>query len=194
MKKLRNMMMALSLFSAMAATTAFGQWSFTFNEYGTGTWSAFGTFSVSGTTATDPVSGLTTWAYHLPSNQPPFGGLLNGDVVVMEPDGTTPSDLIRFGGTGNANRWIYVFSLGSEGNPADVASLPAFQAGYQTVVESGAETATYVAAATNPGGITSSTTTYNFTSTVVPEPSTFALAGLGGLVMVVARRRQTARK
>ena len=106
MKSLRKILLVASLTSAMAAATALSQpfpnalWSF--NEQGLGLFNGGTTIGYSlGTNRVDPVSGMSTLWYSV--GGPP---VLAGDVVLIEPQTSQISDLIRFDGQGG----LYFFS------------------------------------------------------------------------------------
>lgn len=140
---------------------------------------------------TDPFSGMTTLAYQLP-----FPGV-PGDVQLIEPGVPQPniSDVVRFDG----NFHLYFFSDNTDGPPFDPADvgLPPPSAALQSVVllevgPEGNNGAYWNPGFTGPGGNTAGAD-YFFVSDAVPEPTTLALVGLGGLLLTRRRRLQNVR-
>jgi len=196
MKSLRKILLVASLTSAMAAATALSQpfpnalWSF--NEQGLGLFNGGTTIGYSlGTNRVDPVSGMSTLWYSV--GGPP---VLAGDVVLIEPQTSQISDLIRFDGQGG----LYFFSDLEPGelnpDPADVPQLPApiNPVVLNEVGPEGNNGAFYLPGPGMPGfdptGVLPGLQ-YQFISDV-PEPSSMALlitgAGLLALKLVRSKR------
>ncbi len=144
-----------------------------------------------------PIPAPATLYYVLPGQgETGWGGVMEGDVVVTEPDGTI-SDVLRF--VSSTNR-VYVYSdLGSD--PADVGIPSVLWTDSSVFVpEEGTELGwngihyTPIANGEAQPGFLSTTIpwteapwfSYVFTSDV-PEPATMSLLALGGLVSL--RRR-----
>jgi hypothetical protein len=195
MKPVTRVLLAFALTSTIAATTAVGQpfanelW--TVDENGPAILSprsGGGLVGYSnGSYRQDPISGLTGWYYGL-------GGLIYvpGDVLLIEPQTSQPSDLLRFDAGG-----VFFFSEREPGEPypdmADVFQLPA-PINPVILLEVGPEgnnRAHYAPDLGMPGYADPAIfpgLQYDFISDV-PEPSTFALTGLGAVALMIFRRR-----
>jgi hypothetical protein len=191
MRHLTKVLLASVLTSALGLATASAQNKLvTVDELGNGDQS--GMPLASGITV-EPFSGIATLTYTLL-----FPGT-RGDVVLLEP-GPTPqqiSDILRFDGNGS----LYFFSEREATDvppfdPADVAQLPSPVPGMPivTLQEIGAEGNNGAFYTPNPGDPGFDSTvgllSYHFISDAVPEPTTLALAGLGGLLLTRRRRNQ----
>jgi hypothetical protein len=172
--------LALSATSAFALTIAV-------DEFGHVTVTG-GSSIGAGALALDPISGKTTMAYNLGFATNP------GDVQLFEPPtpSQTPSDLIRF----TANGQMFFFSDFSTSDPADSPAdvgIPALQTNVTSVNEVGAEgnnSASYTPGAAGIGGNATNGVIYSFVSDgTVPEPNSLFLAGLGGGLLLLVRRR-----
>ena len=125
--------------------------------------------------------------------------LVAGDLFLIEPGNTNFSDVIRFnpaGTGGNAGYPASVVFYSDNGDgvdaPADVGSPFAFYANQLFVQEVGTEGNNgyvYTPVAGQPGYVAGFSVTYNILSDV-PEPTTFAMTGLGVAALIISRRRK----
>lgn len=121
----------------------------------------------------------------------PFAGV-QGDVFLTEPGSGAILDVLRFNGDGT----LIFYSDNTDGfdAPADTPSPPgSFYTNTVTIPEVGTElfnSATYTPTANQPGFRPGADPlTYVFVSDgVVPEPSSIAMLGLGGLLALGAAR------
>jgi hypothetical protein len=139
----------------------------------------------------EPISHISTLHYILP-----FYGFTNrmGDVVLMEPTTAgTISDIVRFDGVGNV--WFFSEREASDVPPfdlADVAALPMVWTNNFVFLDEigpeGQNGAIYTPLRDQPGwyGVD---VTYQLISDI-PEPSAFALLGLGAAALMIFRRRR----
>lgn len=165
---------------------------YTLDERGAGTLTVLSnTTTLSFTVAPEPISGISTLVYTLPSVTAP------GDILLQEVPGGPPSDILRFDGQGR----VFFFSDGIDGidGLADVLQLPAPIAPNLMFMEVGPEGGLngywgYTPVAGQPGfDPTKPGAVFNFISDV-PEPTATALAGLGGLLMVLRLRHKARRQ
>jgi len=144
----------------------------------------------------DPSGGLTVpvLVYTVPLP------LVTGDVVMTEPGNPTggpDSDVVRFWNpTGINQTQIIFYSDFSPTDPPDAPAdtgLPAQLFNPIIIPEIGPEGnngAVYTPPAGGPGAFPGALIQYNIISDGrVPEPSTMALAGLGGLMLLALKRR-----
>jgi len=139
----------------------------------------------------DPISGQSTLSYILPFQ------VIPGDVVLTEPATGQTNDIIRFGG-GEVGV-VYFFSDPFEPPEPGVLAdgpLPVPQANSVVLTEVGPEAGPngyfgYQPGHSLPGGTTvfSQVPNYDFYSDgLAPEPSSFAVLALGGLLAFNKRR------
>ena len=187
MKRFARMFLAFS-FMSVIATSALGQAAgpaFTFDELGNG-FDPAGAPLPSGI-GIDPLSGIATLFYILPFAP------TSGDVLIFETDNqNVPSDLLRFE---QPNNTVFVFSdVGTNDpgpDPADVGlPPPPFQPNNVSIFESGPEGnngAVWAPPPGGPGAAAGFAVQYNFISDI-PEPTTLALVGMGGVLALICRR------
>lgn len=199
MKKFTKMLLALGFATAMV-TPAVAQLNvqFAFDEYGNGVMTGGvpadpNPYTVPHAQAIDPISGITTLCYSL-STLTTTGAVTTGDILLYEQVGDQPvlSDIFRF-----YQQKLYVFSAPEAGEPfsslADVGLVPVMTPNVS--LTEGLNGATYKPLTfTDPGYWDSRgpVFTYTFISDV-PEQSTLALLGIAGGVLVISRRRPSAR-
>jgi hypothetical protein len=199
MKPFAKTLLALGFATAMV-TPAVAQLNvqFTFDEYGNGVMTGGAPadpnpYAVPHAQAMDPISGITTLCYFL-STITTTGSVTIGDILLYEQVGGQPvlSDIFRF-----YQEKLYVFSAPEAGEPssslADVGLAPVMTPNVS--LTEGPSGATYKPLTfTDPGywGARGPFFTYTFISDVL-EPSTLALLGIVGVLLVVSRRRQSAR-
>lgn len=206
MKTSKKVFLRLAVFCALVVTfgtVATGQIPVTVTLYETGLGSL-----------TNPLGGATIPSQMLADPGP--GGLQlaltftlagapalqTGDVRLLEPGGGTNevfSDLIRFNPATNGTDYLVFYSgltLGEppDGDKADTGLPSQFYSNLIELSEIGAEGnngVVYTPVAGQPGFDTTGTyaITYNIISDV-PEPSVFALAGLGAAALLVFHRRR----
>ena len=175
------------------------QYVFTFDEFGNGN---FNGTPVQGVLSADPSGGITSspvLVYTLPI------GLFDGDLLLTEPGapGNTYSDVVRFWNpTSSTTSQVIFYSDFSSTDPADAPAdvgLPNQLFNPVVINEIGPEGnngAVYSPPQNTPGfDYAGAVIQYNIVSDgVVPEPSTMALAGLGGgLFLLWLKRRNQAR-
>ena len=176
---------------AASATAALGQVGqmITLDESGNGYITPSQPFAF--TSATEPISGITTLRYTLP-----FAGNA-GDVVLLETPAGAISDVLRFDGQSH----VYFFSDNSDGvdSLADVGLPSTLITPNVTLLEQGPEGGfqyvLYTPGASDPGFKAASPgTTYEIISDV-PEPSVTMMLGClgGGLLLVRSWRHQAKR-
>jgi hypothetical protein len=170
--------------------------SVSFDENGNGSWD--GGLLTSGFNTPQEGGGHATLYYDLsPLATGAENGVVSGDVVITEPDGLT-SDILRFIDDGS---FVYVYSDNSDSDPcgSDLADtgIPTVWSPVVYMDEVGAEGGwtgiTYTPTSGQPGYLywdddPSKTVTYYFTSDV-PEPATLSLLALGGLAVLIRRRK-----
>ena len=177
--KVVKVLPAVGIIFLLTLTTAFGQ--FSFDENGGG----FGPSGpISGFMSTDPYSGLLTLTYTLPF------GATSGDVLLLDPETSQLSDVLRFGGN-----HLWFFSDVGDADMADVGLPPAIEPNNigpfpETGVEGGFRDFVWapVPGSLQPGD-PGFAVTYQFISDI-PEPSTLMLVGLSltGLLAVIRRK------
>jgi PEP-CTERM motif len=139
-----------------------------------------------GTNKVDSISGITGWYYQL-------GLSVAGDVVLVEPQDGSISDLLRFDGAG-----VFFFSDLEENDPnPDKADVPIIPDPINPVIltevgPEGSNGVSYFPSSTDPG--------YDLTGQLaplayqivsdIPEPGTIALVGLGLVGLLALRRRR----
>jgi hypothetical protein len=192
MKKLTGVLLGLALTSLITATTARGQtnrFNWRLDETGPALLSGPIVGYSNGSHQVDPISGILGWYYPLggPFYQP-------GDVLMLEPGTSEVSDLLRFDGSG-----VFFFSELEPGElnaePADVPMIPpainpVFL--YETGPE-GNNGAYYLPDVGQPGFGDPEMFPGGMSYTIVsdiPEPTTFALAGLAAAALMISRRRK----
>jgi hypothetical protein len=199
MKRLLKLYLVIYAASAMVVTTALGQgssfpygWQLDENGPAFIIYGNLAGFS-RGTNRVDSISGISGWYYTLFTCVP-------GDVVLREPPSLSTDDLLRFDGNG-----VFFFSTLKLNDPnPDMADVPIMPSPINPVIlnETGSESGTngvvYVPGPGMPGYDLSGYfpgLRYNIISddsiSNIPEPSTFALAGIGVVVLLgIARRRK----
>jgi hypothetical protein len=189
---IRTAIVLAALTFALAATTAFGQSTYSFDENGGGL-DPTGK-PLPSTIAVSPLGGgPATLAYTLPFIVAP------GDVLISEPPNQTPfSDILRFVPSASAGTsQVFVYSDNLEGDPvtapADVGIPTAITPSAGPFLEVGAEGSNgfmWTPPAGAPGSVAGAVVTYNFVSDgVVPEPDALLLASLGGVALLLVRRQ-----
>jgi len=189
MKQLTRFLLVLTFASAIVATTASSQGAaITVDELGNSI--MYNGTAMPWSIQTEPFSGMATLTYQLP-----FPGV-RGDVLLFEPNTpvpSPPSDLIRFDGNFN----MYFFSDNLDGPPFDPADVgipaPNAAAPVVSLFESGPEGnngAYYNPTGGNPGDNSFGADYFFVSDGVAPEPTTLALAGLSGLLLIRRRRSQ----
>jgi len=191
MKRFTNVLFSLAVSSLIAGMASSAQAAaITVDELGNGYYNGA---VMPSSIQTDPFSGMATLTYQLP-----FPGV-PGDVELFEP-GTPlpapPSDVIRFDGNFN----MYFFSDNLDGPPFDPADVgipqPIAALNRISLFESGPEgnNGAYYAPSGNgsdPGDNSFGADYYFVSDGVAPEPTTLALAGLSGLLLIRKRRPQS---
>jgi hypothetical protein len=200
MKIFAKTVLALGFATAMATTSAIAQLNvhFTFDEYGNGVMTGGvpadpNPYTVPHSQAIDPISGITTLCYSL-STLTTTGAVTTGDILLYEQVGGQPvlSDIFRF-----YQQKLYVFSALEPGEPlsslADVG-LVAVMTNSVSLTEGPTGAIFKPLTFSDPGYWSSRgpVFTYTFISDV-PEPNTLALLGMAGGLLVISRRRQSAR-
>lgn len=213
MKKLTKLVSAFGIASAIAVTTAYGQFNtVVVDEHGNGLYNGA---PITGGPLIDPITGALGFAYKLPfiygTAAWPFPA---ADIELFEPSTSgnlLPSDLLRFTRDPNGpNTLLFFYSDSSPtdppDSPADMFGLPSAVYPYTSGLEIGLPVpAAYTEAGPNGfvyttlGGIgwdgtPGVATEYTFYSDgVVPEPSSLALlaGGFGLLCGFKLRRRNT---
>jgi hypothetical protein len=199
MKKALKIVVLVSLFVPWA-TRAQVQWFVTLDEYGNGTAAnGGGTITLNGLLMPDPSDGIAGNAlvYTLPFN---FPAASVGDYLLLEPPSyNSVSDIIRFWAPpGQGGNQVIFYSDRDDPvlAPADTGLPAAFLQLNVPLLEGGAEggyqAVTHSAISGDPGYIGAGLGNYTFISDV-PEPATFALAGVG-LAGVYGLRRLFWRK
>lgn len=192
MKELLKVLLPVGAAFAIVVTTALGQTeTWTVDENGPAI--LFGNPIVGfaqGTNKVDPASGIFGWYY-------PLGPSVPGDVLLLEPQVSTNSDLLRFDGNG-----VFFFSDLELGDPnPDKADVPIMPNPINPVIlnevgsEGGSNGVVYAPGPGMPGFDLSGELPglqYNIISDV-PEPGTMALVGLGAMGLLVISRRKKQR-
>jgi len=197
MKNTLRIAVFVSLFMLLAARVQGQQWFVTLDENGNGT--ANGN-PLNGVLMADPSGGLAgnVLVYTLPFNFP-AGSV--GDYLLLEPPSHNEvSDVIRFWGN---NQVIFYseldldtgpveppYPLADTGLPGSYLTPPTYippVSLWESGVEGGYQGAIHSAISGEPGYIGAGLGNYTFISDV-PEPSTLALTGLGGLALLAYRR------
>jgi hypothetical protein len=194
MKKSAKVLLAIGTISATFPAFVSGQTIITFDEKGNG-------FGPDGplpfTVAPDPFNGVNTLVYTLPFV------VVTGDVEFGQAnDG---GDLLRFGGPNHNQVWFFSDLEPGEVNP-DLADVPQFPPASGINLWLDQETGpegnngliyTPVVQPRDPLGYSAGFAPPNYavqyviiSDGVAPEPSSLALASLGGLVLVVKRGRR----
>ncbi len=203
----RLTLVGLGLVLMLGSRTVFGQgFTINFDEFGNGTvqLAAGGVIPLQSlgnvTDPIDPSSGIKPLGYNLVGSIP---GVVpqDGDVTLAEPQNpTTISDVLRW-----THGLLLVYSdLPEPGEinvpPADVG-LPSFlQQPALNLIETGPETGPngLFGYTPTPGGpgfypVPPGPAIYNFTSDyAVPEPTSFALIGIGASLLLLRRKRTAA--
>jgi len=197
MKRSTQTLLALACACAITPNLLFAQIIYTFDEYGTSSSSSSAPPMSPGIMQPDPSGGLTVpvLVYTVPLP------LVTGDVVMTEPGnpaGGPDSDVVRFWNPTGINQTQIIFY--SDFSPTDPPDAPA-DTGLPgqllnpviiipEVGPEGNNGAVYTPPAAGPGALPGALIQYNIISDGrVPEPSTMALAGLGGLMLLALKRR-----
>jgi PEP-CTERM motif-containing protein len=194
-RTLKYSLAAIAIVALTCITSASAQLTINFDEAGNGTITrpGFPTITLNSLgNQTDPIdagSGIKPLTYDLVGSL----GVVPTDGDVQVSDGTgTISDLVRF-----EQGHILVYSdLVEPGDPVDLADVgfsPFRQTNAITLPETGPDPGlngvfNYTPSTAQPGSL-SAPVIYNFTSDGVPEPSTFALLGVGAMLLLVRRRK-----
>jgi hypothetical protein len=202
MKRSTKTLLTLACAYAITAPSLFAQLIYTFDEYGNSGGPATAPPISAGVLQPDPSGGLAgpVLVYTVPLP------LVTGDVVLTEPGnpstGGQNSDVVRFWNpTGINLTQIIFYSDFSATDPADSPAdtgLPPQLLNPVIIPEIGPEGnngAVYTPAGGGPGSFPGALIQFNIISdSSVPEPGTFALAGLsGGLLLLTLKRRHPAR-
>ena len=202
MKHSTKTLLALACAYAITAPSLFAQLIYTFDEFGNSSGPSSAPPISPGVLQPDPSGGLPgpVLVYTVPLP------LVTGDVVLTEPGnpstGGQNSDVVRFWNpTGINLTQIIFYSDFSATDPADSPAdtgLPPQLLNPVIIPEIGPEGnngAVYTPPPGGPGSFPGALIQYNIVSdSAVPEPGTFALAGLGGgLLLLALKRRHPAR-
>ena len=200
MKRLTQTLLALACACAITPTPLLAQLVYTFDEFGNSSGPVGGPPISPGIMQPDPSGGLTVTVLVYTVPLP----LVTGDVILREPNplGSTDSDVVRFWNPTGINLTQIIFY--SDVLPTDPADSPADTGlptflpnaiGIPEVGPEGNNGAVYTPNGGDPGNLPGAIIQYNIISDgQVPEPGTFALASLGGgLMMLMLKRRQQAR-
>jgi len=203
MKRSTQTLLALACACAITPTSTFAQLIYTFDEFGNSSGPSSAPPISPGIMQPDPSgpAGLTVpvMVYTVPLL------LVTGDLVLTEPGNPTGgpgSDIVRFWNRTGINLTQIIFY--SDVSPNDPADAPADTGLPQQLINpifipevgpEGNNGAVYTPVAGAPGSLLGASIQYNIISDGrVPEPSTMALAGLGGgLLLLTLKRRHQAK-